>query len=499
MNAIATLMFSGAAHDVPQAAGTPGKTANSAKGEAKSLPFAMLVEALVTEGTQSAEGKPNELPVLADGVSLETADRLPEGDAEPKETDWHAVLELLASAFPALPPELQEHLASLPEVKAWTALVNAELAMAGEEPLLDGWKPAEGTLHKEAGRPMPETGLWDTPRIGELAVRLVQAAKAHPESTAFSLAVEQGVHVIAKALQEAAGSAGGNRAVLTELQAMTASVLQQQVLNKPATASERGKLAQLLHHLDAHVETAKRPLVQEGTAAQARSTLLAAMEAKAGWNRFALTAEAGRQTAGELKLNGFPAVQSPDESSASIWNGFDSLKATLTSGGAKGEPAVQNVPIHHFFDHVSSWFSKKIAGAESVRTETLIRLVPEHLGSVEVKLVLKQGQLTASIITESAMAKEVLEQNLAVLRTNLQQAGVIVERLSVTQQQPAAEMAGMNQDGRQQQSSSREQRKDPSEQRQTGHEDWLDLAALGEELEEIKLAALYGNSFQAEA
>lgn len=67
-------------------------------------------------------------------------------------------------------------------------------------------------------------------------------------------------------------------------------------------------------------------------------------------------------------------------------------------------------------------------------SEAKISLVPEHLGQLEIKLTMQNGQLTAQFIAESALGREMLEQQLGALRTTLQGQGIQVERLEVTQQ-----------------------------------------------------------------
>src|SRR5690606_9997968 len=108
------------------------------------------------------------------------------------------------------------------------------------------------------------------------------------------------------------------------------------------------------------------------------------------------------------------------------------------------------VPLGSANEVLNSWVLKQASAGGNLRTETVIRLIPEQLGRVEVKLTMNNGQLTASIMTESAMAKEVLESNLGTLRSSLLTQGVAVERLSVSQQPGTAFQSGLFQEGKQQ-------------------------------------------------
>ena len=84
-------------------------------------------------------------------------------------------------------------------------------------------------------------------------------------------------------------------------------------------------------------------------------------------------------------------------------------------------------------------------------SEARMILHPEHLGQVDVKLTLQNGQLVAHFTAQQAAGKEALESQMAQLRSNLQAQGYQVERLEVTQS-PSLQ-SGMFQDSRQEQSS----------------------------------------------
>ena len=130
-------------------------------------------------------------------------------------------------------------------------------------------------------------------------------------------------------------------------------------------------------------------------------------------------------------------------------------------------------------------------------TETVIRLVPEHLGQVEVKLSMQNGQLTATFTTETASAKDALESNLAILRSNLQSQGVAVDRLIVSQQ--SSLQSGMFHDGRERQHSGRESERDGKQRKEQNGDDWRDILAVGGEEESLRLSMPNGTSFQATA
>jgi hypothetical protein len=110
------------------------------------------------------------------------------------------------------------------------------------------------------------------------------------------------------------------------------------------------------------------------------------------------------------------------------------------------------VSVPQLIPQLEQWIASQLP-ASSLQSQTVLKLMPEHLGQVEVKLTMQQGVLQATFMTESFVAKEALESNLNVLRTNLQHHGVVVERLSVTQQPPDPTTTSFYSDGRQQSSS----------------------------------------------
>lgn len=64
-------------------------------------------------------------------------------------------------------------------------------------------------------------------------------------------------------------------------------------------------------------------------------------------------------------------------------------------------------------------------------SEARIKLFPENLGSVEVKLTVQQGVLTAQFMAETRAGKELLESHLAGLRASLISSGLQVDKLEV--------------------------------------------------------------------
>lgn len=79
-------------------------------------------------------------------------------------------------------------------------------------------------------------------------------------------------------------------------------------------------------------------------------------------------------------------------------------------------------------DRVMYQVQQKIQTAE-------IRLAPEELGSVQIKVNLQQDQLSVQFVVQQAQAKEALEQQMPRLKELLQQQGVELTDSQVSQQQ----------------------------------------------------------------
>ncbi len=75
-------------------------------------------------------------------------------------------------------------------------------------------------------------------------------------------------------------------------------------------------------------------------------------------------------------------------------------------------------------------------------TEARVSLSPEHLGQLDMRISMQQGQMVAQFIAESAVARDMLESNLSALRSALQQQGIQVGKIDI---QTAAQAGLMNQ------------------------------------------------------
>lgn len=147
----------------------------------------------------------------------------------------------------------------------------------------------------------------------------------------------------------------------------------------------------------------------------------------------------------------------------------------------------QPVPVAQFADTMSGMVMKQfdVTTVNGI-SEARISLFPEHLGQVDVKITIVGGQLTAMFTAENGMARELLENSMHQLRGALQQQGLQVERLQVTQSdQPQQQtFQEQRQPGSGQQHASSEQHKSPrASAAEDSFEEELSHEAIRQELD----------------
>lgn len=80
-------------------------------------------------------------------------------------------------------------------------------------------------------------------------------------------------------------------------------------------------------------------------------------------------------------------------------------------------------------------------------TEARLSLTPEHLGHVDVKISMQNGVLTAMFQTETAMAKDALENQMIQLRASLAAQGITVEKIEVAHNEFASQLSQQQKQG----------------------------------------------------
>lgn len=146
------------------------------------------------------------------------------------------------------------------------------------------------------------------------------------------------------------------------------------------------------------------------------------------------------------------------------------------------KPAAPPVPVENFSNEMSTFIINKMEIVKQTGfTEARISLNPEHLGQVDIKLTMQNGQLIAQFMTRSTDAKEMIDQQMAHLRSALHAQGLQVERIEVTQSSQASN-ANLYQDGGRQPGSGQQQSQQRSKEKDRPSEDAILAANLTEEL-----------------
>ncbi|MDR7080074.1 flagellar hook-length control protein FliK [Neobacillus niacini] len=101
----------------------------------------------------------------------------------------------------------------------------------------------------------------------------------------------------------------------------------------------------------------------------------------------------------------------------------------------KVKPTTQTVHANQFDQEVARFLisSINVTGMED-GMEAAFTLAPEHLGKVDVKVTIQDGQLTAEFLTSTPLGKELLESHVQALRSALETQGLQVGKIDITQQ-----------------------------------------------------------------
>ncbi|QJD83377.1 flagellar hook-length control protein FliK [Cohnella herbarum] len=144
------------------------------------------------------------------------------------------------------------------------------------------------------------------------------------------------------------------------------------------------------------------------------------------------------------------AGEASQSGSQPAWT-FMQNDALANAESTAGKPTVpMQVPVQQFVTQMEKFLVKQFQMTLGNGTsEAKISLTPEHLGQVDIRIVMQNGQLTAQFMTENSAARDLLENQLSQLRTALSGQGLQVDRLEVVQQpSSSAGSTFMNQDQR---------------------------------------------------
>jgi flagellar hook-length control protein FliK len=173
--------------------------------------------------------------------------------------------------------------------------------------------------------------------------------------------------------------------------------------------------------------------------------------------------------------------------------------AKLANEGQALKTAAPQVPVHQFAQEMTEMMLQNIKFKHMLNgvSEAKISLMPEHLGQVNIKITMQNGQLMAQFTAESLMGKEMLDGQLNQLRASLTSQGIQVDKLEVIHQSNSQSALFQDQKHQQQFDQSGKQQKQKNSQNiELTLEDFLlDFT----EDEAFKQREMYGGSFHATA
>ncbi|WP_349410500.1 flagellar hook-length control protein FliK [Pseudalkalibacillus sp. SCS-8] len=94
-----------------------------------------------------------------------------------------------------------------------------------------------------------------------------------------------------------------------------------------------------------------------------------------------------------------------------------------------------NEPPTHFIKDLTSLFNRgRLLTLPNGSTQISIKLFPENLGSLDIQITQRNGEIAAKIIASTVQAKELIETNLNQLRQSLQGQNITVNHIEVSNQ-----------------------------------------------------------------
>lgn len=160
--------------------------------------------------------------------------------------------------------------------------------------------------------------------------------------------------------------------------------------------------------------------------------------------------------------------------------------------------AAPQVPVQQFAQQFSEMLLKSLQFKQMLNgvSEAKISLIPQHLGQVDVRITMQNGQMVAQFVAETMIGKEALDSQLNQLRATLQSQGIQVEKLEVTHHSASESM--MFQEHRQKQQSFNQSN---GGQQKSSQDHQLTLEDFMLEFEEglDGQSLVYGGSFHATA
>ena len=243
-------------------------------------------------------------------------------------------------------------------------------------------------------------------------------------------------------LEEAAK--GGNMALLSRTDAQTVIrlakvlTLMQGDLNLPETAIERiGNLKDTLNRLAANIEETLKPSMK---AAVRFEGMMARAQSHAQMYSHITHKPAAINQGNTTKI--IPPAQASGNDLKASGNEFHGnsnplLLMSKTEQYVMTLPDKQQARSGQFMKEFEALMGKaKFTNINGVQ-KLLVKLNPDHLGSLRIELIQKDGAMVARIIASTAQAKTLLDSHTKGMKEAFVNQSITVERLEITQTAPA--------------------------------------------------------------
>ncbi|MEH7495521.1 flagellar hook-length control protein FliK [Neobacillus niacini] len=191
----------------------------------------------------------------------------------------------------------------------------------------------------------------------------------------------------------------------------------------------------------------------------------------------------------EIKQKESPDLNQPVKNSlADTFNMVNSIQTNQPIASSEKVVPPQMVQANQFDEEVTKFLlsSINVTGLED-GIVAAFTLAPKHLGKVDVKVTIQDGQVAAEFLTSTPMGKELLETHVQALRSALETQGLQVGKIDISQQLTNTNFMGtFSQKGdsqaRQGQQDSRKRSEQVQLQTQDEYRDYITDAGWGSQI-----------------
>ncbi|WP_404409168.1 flagellar hook-length control protein FliK [Jeotgalibacillus malaysiensis] len=150
----------------------------------------------------------------------------------------------------------------------------------------------------------------------------------------------------------------------------------------------------------------------------------------------------------------------------------------LQSGPVKwslAQPLRQPDTAHQLMEQFQQVMQKAGFGKVNGTEKLMIRLQPEHLGTLKIELLQKDGMMTARIIASSAVAKEMIDSQLNQLRQSFAAQNLQVEKIEIAHTETTENKLNKDSDNQQHQGQDRQKHEQEDDEQVSFHDIFLNI------------------------